>query len=86
MECVLDTKYKRDGTPAESDVYQIVFYAQAMGCREAVLVYTASLAKTVDTCVKDIHVRTIAFALDEDLDVAESGFLGELLSGMTHSA
>jgi 5-methylcytosine-specific restriction enzyme subunit McrC len=36
---VLDTKYKRSSQPSAEDVAQVVAYAQAKGCREAVLVY-----------------------------------------------
>jgi 5-methylcytosine-specific restriction enzyme subunit McrC len=36
---VLDTKYKRSSQPSAEDVAQVVAYAQAQGCQEAVLVY-----------------------------------------------
>ena len=86
VACVLDTKYKRDGSPGEADIHQIVFYAQAMGCHEAVLVYPTALTRAVDSWVKDIHVRTMSFAIGGDLDSAGGEFLAELFSGMTCSA
>ncbi|MCA9873556.1 MAG: hypothetical protein KC441_07875 [Anaerolineales bacterium] len=62
---VLDTKYKTPESAATSDVSQVVTYAQAKGCREAVLVYPQALARPLDVHVGDVHVRSLAFAPDE---------------------
>jgi 5-methylcytosine-specific restriction enzyme subunit McrC len=80
--CVLDTKYKRAETPAESDIHQAVFYALATGCREAVLVYPAFLSKPIDTRIDHVHLRTLTFGLDGDLDEAGERFVRALLEGM----
>lgn len=77
--CVLDTKYKAISSPAENDIHQIIFYAQALGCHEAVLIYPTPLASPTDTWIGDIHLRTLTFALDGDLDEAGERFVGELL-------
>jgi len=77
--CVLDTKYKAGQTPEESDVHQIVFYAQQLGCHEAVLIYPMPLASPIDAWIDDIHLRTLSFPIDGDLDEGGKGFLSALL-------
>ena len=59
---VLDTKYKTPDAAATGDVSQVVTYAQAKGCREAVLVYPQTLARPLDVHVGNVHVRSLAFA------------------------
>jgi 5-methylcytosine-specific restriction enzyme subunit McrC len=76
---VLDTKYKRSVVPEPADVHQGVFYAQGLGCHEAVLVYPTLLEREIDTYVGDIRVRTLTFDLSGDLDAAGEAFLRELL-------
>lgn len=78
--CVLDTKYKYDGKPSNQDIFQIVAYAKAKQCREAVLVYPAPLAQPLDTWWDDIRVRSVTFDLGEALDAAGRHFLQQLLS------
>lgn len=79
---VLDMKYKADSAagPNDDDVHQVVFYAQALGCTDAVLVYPEAQRRPVDTLVGDIRVRTLAFALDGDLDAAGAEFVAQLLA------
>ena len=84
--CVLDTKYKAPDKPAEADIYQAVFYALATGCREAVLVYSAPLAKPIDARIDHVHLRTLTFALDGDLDAAGERFVGALMAGIHEEA
>lgn len=67
---VADTKYKLVRSPAASDVAQIVAYAEATGCREAFLIYPAPLESPLDIIVGEIHVRSVAFRLDGDLESA----------------
>lgn len=76
---VIDTKYKRGTAPQPADVHQVVFYAQGLGCHEAVLVYPAPLAQEINTYVGDIRVRSVTFDLSGDLDAAGKVFLKELL-------
>jgi 5-methylcytosine-specific restriction enzyme subunit McrC len=79
--CVLDTKYKLDEDPKFADVYQVVAYAVALECREAVLVYPFALASPTDTQIGGIHVRTLGYPLDDDLEPAGQAFLQQLLAG-----
>ena len=79
--CVLDTKYKRPTTPAAGDVEQVVAYAVSKQCAEAALIYPTPLAKPIATCVGDrVTVRSLAFALDADLDETGAQLVAGLLS------
>jgi 5-methylcytosine-specific restriction enzyme subunit McrC len=76
---VLDTKYKVPERAGQEDIYQIVTYAKLMKCREAILIYPARLGQSLDINVGDVHVRSLTFALDGDLDEAGHAFLSNLL-------
>jgi len=73
---ILDTKYKTPTAAAASDVSQVVAYAQAKGCGEAVLVYPEGLARPLDVQIGAVHVRSLTFAPD---GAAGWEFLGVLL-------
>lgn len=75
---VLDTKYKKTPKPSESDIQQVVAYATALHCSEAVLIYPHQLDRPRDYNIGGVHVRTMAFALDGDLEQAGQAFLQEL--------
>jgi len=78
---VVDTKYKVPDSTSTDDVSQVVAYAEAKGCQEAVLVYPISLRRPLlDTRIGKIRVRTLAFRLDGDLDTNGLSFVRELLS------
>lgn len=49
--CALDTKYKAASAPSAEEVEQVVAYAEAKGCREAVLVYPNALSRSLDARV-----------------------------------
>jgi 5-methylcytosine-specific restriction enzyme subunit McrC len=76
---VLDTKYKPEDRPAAEDLEQIVAYAQAKGCREAILVYPIALPVQFNEPVGDIRVRSLGFVLDGDLEDRGHRFLAALL-------
>ncbi len=76
--CVLDTKYKTVDTPAKDDISQVVTYAVAKGCRQAVLIYPTPLAQPLDEKIGDIRVRSLTFALDDDLEQAGQALLDSL--------
>lgn len=57
----------------------MVTYAEAKGCRDAVLVYPEPLLYPVDDYIGDIRVRSIAFELAGSLDEAGTAFTGALL-------
>jgi 5-methylcytosine-specific restriction enzyme subunit McrC len=72
---VLDVKYKDSDTPSNADVYQVVAYANALGVRDAWLVYPRPVAQPFDVSVRDIRVRTVAFSLEEHPATAGARFL-----------
>jgi 5-methylcytosine-specific restriction enzyme subunit McrC len=83
--CVLDTKYKTHDEPSPDDVAQVVAYAEAKGCREAVLVYPRKLKYPFEAAVGRIRVRGLAFSLDGDLEMAGEQFLASLfMEGEEH--
>ncbi len=77
--CVLDTKYIHAASPAQDDIFQIVAYAEAKGCDQAVLIYPTPLARPLDERIGSIRVRTLTFALDGDLEQAGQNLLQDLL-------
>lgn len=76
--CVLDTKYKKPGSPSADDIEQIIAYAVAKQCNEAVLVYPVHLANPLHDRVGQINVRSLTFSLDSDLEKAGQLFLSDL--------
>jgi 5-methylcytosine-specific restriction enzyme subunit McrC len=76
---VLDTKYKISPTPLSSDIAQVIAYAQTKNCHDAVLIYPVRLGNPIDTWSRDIHIRSLVFSLDGDLEQAGQNFLSELL-------
>lgn len=67
---VLDTKYKAHPQPSTDDVAQVVAYAEAKGCREAILLYPIQLERPLEVQVGGIRVRAVGFELRGDLDEA----------------
>jgi 5-methylcytosine-specific restriction enzyme subunit McrC len=78
---VLDTKYKTPDGVDNPDFNQIVTYAKAKDCRAAVLVYPAPLVRPLDVWIGDLHVRSLVFALEGDLEEAGQQFLADLFAG-----
>ncbi len=80
VRCVLDTKYKAPDAPATADISQVVAYAEAKGCAEAVLIYPTPLHSPLDARVgQRIRVRSLTFSLAGDLEQAGNQFLTALL-------
>ena len=77
-KCIMDTKYKI-GPPSMSDIHQVIAYAEAIGCREAILIYPVVKESPLDMWVGDIHVRSATFALEGDLDEAGWDFVHEIM-------
>lgn len=75
---VLDTKYKRHASPASSDVAQVVAYAEALQCRDAILIYPSTETRLLDRSIGDIRVRALRFDLSRKLDEAGRALLAEL--------
>ncbi|MCP4426040.1 MAG: restriction endonuclease [Chloroflexi bacterium] len=82
---VLDTKYKTPDKPSNDDISQIVTYAKAKGCNEALLIYPAGLKRPLDLTIGDIRLRTLAFTLDGDLEQAGQRFLDALKVTQRHT-
>jgi 5-methylcytosine-specific restriction enzyme subunit McrC len=80
VHAVLDTKYKLPDKAANPDVSQVVTYAQAKDCRRAILVYPALLPKPLDVQMHQLHLRSLTFAVEGDLETAGQQFLADLLS------
>ena len=75
---VLDTKYKDGGTLARADLHQVVFYATALRCRVAALVYPRQVPDLA-LSVGDVRVHTVAFDLGVDREAATSRLLATIL-------
>lgn len=76
--CVLDTKYKTPGKPANADIFQVMAYAEVKHCREAVLIYPT--AAPFDERLGEIRVRSLTFATAGDLEQVGQAFLAQLLT------
>lgn len=77
-KCIMDTKYKI-GASSMSDIHQVIAYAEAIGCREAILIYPVEMESPLDMWVGDIHVRSATFALEGDLNEAGWDFVHEIM-------
>lgn len=76
---ILDTKYKPVQEPSTADVAQVVAYAEARGCTEAVLVYPVRLERPLELQVGRIRLRTLGLELSGDLDAAGERLVRQLL-------
>ncbi|MEG5036403.1 5-methylcytosine restriction system specificity protein McrC [Microcoleus sp. AT3-D2] len=79
VQYVLDTKYKAPDKVANNDIHQIVAYANALKCQNAILIYPQNLKQPLDIKNDDIRVRSLTFSLDSDLNEAGKTFLTSLL-------
>lgn len=77
---VLDTKYKAPEKVSDDDLHQMVSYATATKCQQAVLIYPKHLKQKLDIKIDNIRVRSLSFSLDGDLKQAGATFLKDLLS------
>ena len=68
--CVLDTKYKARNTVSNDDYNQAVAYADAAGCKNAILIYPKELDYPFDEKAGAIRVKTAVFDIGSDLDQA----------------
>ncbi|MBK8905970.1 MAG: restriction endonuclease [Anaerolineaceae bacterium] len=75
---VLDTKYKTPERPSPADISQVVTYAKARGCQQALLIYPRALAQPLQVQIGDVQLHTLTFGLDEPLDQAGETFLHQL--------
>lgn len=84
---VLDTKYKAPESPAPADVQQVVAYAEAKTCDQAVLLYPIPVRST-DPILwgTKITVRSLSFNLNDDLTQSGQDFLRDLMSTPAETA
>lgn len=80
VRAVLDTKYKAPDRAADDDIHQMVSYATATKCDQAVLIYPKRLKETLDVKNGQIRICSLTFSLDGNLDQAGAAFLQDLLS------
>jgi 5-methylcytosine-specific restriction enzyme subunit McrC len=66
-QLVLDSKYKMPDAPGNPDFNQVLVYAQAKGCDQAVLVYPEQLKRPLDVTLAGVRVRSVAFPLHGDM-------------------
>ncbi|MBP8000377.1 MAG: restriction endonuclease [Chloroflexi bacterium] len=76
---ILDTKYKIPHTIQSDDFSQVVAYAQVKNCPLAILLYPQEPSRPLNITLPHVHIRTLAFPLDGDLDKAGQALLAELL-------
>ena len=65
------------GNPTADDIEQVAAYAEAKGCREAILVYPECSDHRLNARVGDIRIRSATFSLSEDPDQAGRRFIKE---------
>jgi 5-methylcytosine-specific restriction enzyme subunit McrC len=83
---VLDAKYKAPEKASNDDVYQVVTYAETVGCHQGALVYPAALSRPLDETFGRNRVRSLVFRLDGDLEAAGRAFWGEWRAGLCQTA
>ncbi|MEP1080350.1 McrC family protein [Leptolyngbya sp. PL-A3] len=76
---VLDTKYKAPKFPSSGDIQQTIAYAETKGTTEAVLIYPQDLEQPLNTRPNRIRVRSLTFAIANDLEISGRSFIQSLL-------
>ena len=76
---VMDTKYKI-GSPKAEDIEQAAAYAEARGCKQAILIYPELPSRNLEATVGNITVRSATFSLSEDPEIAGRRFAKEALN------
>jgi 5-methylcytosine-specific restriction enzyme subunit McrC len=77
---VLDTKYKAQAGSPDADIFQVVTYAESVGCRNAILVSPAPRGGGPAHIIGRKKVHRISFPLEGNLDQAGETFLQDLLA------
>jgi 5-methylcytosine-specific restriction enzyme subunit McrC len=78
---VLDTKYRTPDKAASHEIAQVVAYAQARRSPRAILIYPTPLPTPLDARVgRHVHVRSLVFPLEGDLEEAGQQFLSDLFA------
>lgn len=80
---VLDTKYKTPEKPSNNDINQVIAYAHFMHSPRAILIYPEPLRFPVKKTIRNIHIETITFRLDTELNQSGENFLEMLFAKET---
>ena len=80
VKFVLDTKYKNQRSPDQSDLAQVIAYAQTKGSQEAILIYPIFLDKPFNGISGDINIRCLSFCIEDNLEEAGNKFLQQLFN------
>jgi 5-methylcytosine-specific restriction enzyme subunit McrC len=83
--CVLDTKYKIAEQPKLSDCEQVVAYAVANNCYQAILIYPAKMDRGIDLLWGGVRLRTLSFDLAEELDLTGTWLVNGICDGFPGS-
>ena len=75
---VLDTKYKASESTVNTDIHQMISYANTTKCKQAFLIYPKDLTQPLDIKSDEIRVNSLTFSLDNNLDRAGQTFLKNL--------
>ena len=75
---VMDTKYKRQQYPEETDIQQIVAYAVRMKTANAFLVYPSTTTQSLSMKVGEVSVQSLSFDIGKEPDEAGRSFLDSL--------
>ncbi len=75
---VIDTKWKVPARPANSDIYQITFYANSHQSPRAILIYPTPLRAPVNTYIDNVHLHTLIFDVSDNIERAGQKFLAQL--------
>jgi len=83
---VLDAKYKAPEKASNDDVFQVVTYAETLGCHQGALVYPTPLTRPLDEPFGRNRVRSLVFRLDGDLEAAGRAFWSQWHSRLHQGA
>ena len=77
---VLDTKYKSPKSPSSSDVHQAIAYAETKNTADAVLIYPQNLVQPLNIRPNRVRVRSLTFAISDDIDQGGRDFIDQLFT------
>lgn len=76
--CVLDTKYKAHESVRPKDYYQVLTYAENIGCTDSILIYPKPLKRPLDVRPRSIRVRGLSFDIGNDIEESGREFVSRL--------
>lgn len=76
---VLDTKYKTTLNPDSTDIHQVRSHAEALGCTQVMLLYPQKRKPNAYGRLGSIHLHTLGFNLNGDLEQNGADFLNQMM-------